>query len=191
MKKNNFKKGYTLLFAVLVSALTLAIGLSVLNISKKEFILASTARDSSYAFYAADSGLECAWYYIFDNNSNAFNIAKDAINTNTIKCGESLVNVVGVISYDDYYVNLPTSYDSDSPGVVTFSAKFGNTGACAYVQVIKSYKSSNNQWKSYHRIESRGYNLGWSSTNNTCDPTLNDNSTPTVKRIERAIRVTY
>ena len=62
-KKNNYKKGYTLLFSVLVSSLLLAVGISILNISKKEFLLATSARDSSSAFYAADSGIEYALYH--------------------------------------------------------------------------------------------------------------------------------
>jgi len=62
-KKNNYKKGYTLLFSVLVSSLLLAVGISILNISKKEFLLATSARDSSSAFYAADSSIEYALYH--------------------------------------------------------------------------------------------------------------------------------
>ncbi len=60
--KNN--RGYTLLFSVLVSSLVLAIGISILNISKKEFLLATSARDSAAAFYAADGGLEYMLYQI-------------------------------------------------------------------------------------------------------------------------------
>jgi len=57
-----FSNGYTLLFAVLVAALVLAIGISILNISKKEFILATSSRDSSQAFYSADAAIECGVY---------------------------------------------------------------------------------------------------------------------------------
>lgn len=51
--------GYTLLFAVLTSAVVLGIGVFILGIARKQYILSSTARDSMYAFYAADSGIEC------------------------------------------------------------------------------------------------------------------------------------
>ena len=54
--------GYTFLFAVLVSSLVLAIGIAILNVSKKEFLLATSARDSSSAFYASDGGIECSLY---------------------------------------------------------------------------------------------------------------------------------
>jgi hypothetical protein len=68
-KNIKFNKGYTLLFAVIVSTLVLSVGISILNISKKEFLLSSSARESTKAFYAADSGLECAVYHDFIKNS--------------------------------------------------------------------------------------------------------------------------
>ena len=52
--------GFTLLFAVLISSLLLTIGIAIFNITFKEVILASQARESQFSFYAADSGLECA-----------------------------------------------------------------------------------------------------------------------------------
>lgn len=59
-KKN---KGFTLLFAVLVSVLVLAVGASVITIALKQTILSSTGRESQYAFYAANTGLECALFW--------------------------------------------------------------------------------------------------------------------------------
>ncbi|MEX0930842.1 MAG: hypothetical protein WDZ68_00955, partial [Candidatus Paceibacterota bacterium] len=40
----------------------LAIGLSMLNITLKQFTLSLTARDSEIAFHAANTGLECLQY---------------------------------------------------------------------------------------------------------------------------------
>ena len=77
MMKNPLKsnKGYTLLFAVLVSSVVLSIGISILTISKKEFLLSASAKDSTSAFYAADTGIECAAYY--DSNSSKFSTTTD------------------------------------------------------------------------------------------------------------------
>ncbi len=62
--KNFFSNGgYTLLFAVLISSLMLSIGVAVFNIAIKEFKLSSTGRESQFAFYAADTGTECALYW--------------------------------------------------------------------------------------------------------------------------------
>src|ERR1700679_626641 len=55
-------RGYALLFAVLVSAVVLGVGVSILNIARKEILLTAGAANSQYAFYAADSGYECAVY---------------------------------------------------------------------------------------------------------------------------------
>ncbi len=55
--------GFTLFYAVLVSSLLLALGLAIFNITYKELILSSGARESATAFYAADAGLECALFW--------------------------------------------------------------------------------------------------------------------------------
>lgn len=78
---SNFNGGYTLLFAVLIASLVLSIGLSVFNISMKEFILSSAGRESQFAFYAADTGIECALYWDFQQA--AFSSTTQA---NTIRC---------------------------------------------------------------------------------------------------------
>lgn len=57
------RRGFTLFYAVLTSSLLLAIGLAIFNITFKELVLSSGARESSNAFYAADTGLECALYW--------------------------------------------------------------------------------------------------------------------------------
>lgn len=59
----NTQKGFTLFIAVLIGSLMLAIGFSIFNLSFKELLLSASSRDSQIAFYAADTGLECALYY--------------------------------------------------------------------------------------------------------------------------------
>ncbi len=56
------KKGFSILFASLVASLVLAIGLAILRITIKQITLASAGRESQHAFYAADTGTECALY---------------------------------------------------------------------------------------------------------------------------------
>lgn len=60
----NFKKrrGFALLFSVLISSLLLTIGLSIFSIALKELAISTASRQSISAFYAADSGLEYALY---------------------------------------------------------------------------------------------------------------------------------
>lgn len=62
--------GVALFVAVLTAGIALAIGAGVLNITLKEIKLSSLGRESSEAFYAADTGLECALYW--DVNQDVF-----------------------------------------------------------------------------------------------------------------------
>src|SRR4051812_46021438 len=58
----NKKFGFTLLFASLIVSLLLAIGLAILDITYQQLILSSAAKESKFAFYTADSGIECGLY---------------------------------------------------------------------------------------------------------------------------------
>ncbi len=59
----NKQKGIALFIAILVSGVVLVIGAGVMEISLKEMKLSSLGRETSKAFYAADTGLECALYW--------------------------------------------------------------------------------------------------------------------------------
>ncbi|MEK7075414.1 MAG: pilus assembly PilX N-terminal domain-containing protein [Patescibacteria group bacterium] len=113
-KKQKSKKGFTLLMATVISSLLLSIGISIYNITLKELILSSYGRNSQFAFYAADTGLECALYW---------NIKKDAFSTttpSTIECdGKTIENVGG------------------GP-ISTFNINFSPEPFCATVTVDKS-----------------------------------------------------
>ena len=54
------QSGFALLLTLVVISVVLAIGLSLLNITVKQFTLSATARDSELAFHAANTGIECA-----------------------------------------------------------------------------------------------------------------------------------
>lgn len=171
--KNN--KGYTLLFAVIVASVILSVGISILNISKKEFLLAASARESVTAFYAADSGLECAIY-------NKDEIATSTPGGSTISCmGQS------VTDEPDFPNTFPGG--NDGYGVFYFNIKTANPNSsdksCVVIKVEKFYeKDENNNYVPATTIESRGYNMGWTTSNNTC-------SVNSPKRVERAIRYSF
>jgi hypothetical protein len=166
--QKNTSRGYTLLFSVLVSSLVLAVGISILNIAKKEFLIATSTRDSSAALYAADSGLECA---IYGQRNNAFAI--DGENTDDLGCRVERSTVVFKNS------DLPSP---DMVALFTFHARFSKSedegGECAFIQVEK-WERENNRIQTI--IKSRGYNTGWNSTTNLCDR-------PSAKRVERALQ---
>lgn len=166
--KSKYSKGYTLLFAVLVSALTLAIGISILNISKKEFLLSSATRESGSSFYAADSGLECAVYWD----------GYGSLSTSTQPLPPSFTcNRISITS--NYTYNA-----TDKTYTFPFYIHFGENSEtkCAAITVTKSYV--NNLPRT--QIESRGYNMGWqeAGVNSNCDGV-------SAKKTERALRITY
>lgn len=63
MTRQSRKRGFTILFAVLIGSILLAVGLAIFDITVRELRLSSIARESQIAIYAADSGAECALYW--------------------------------------------------------------------------------------------------------------------------------
>jgi Tfp pilus assembly protein PilX len=164
--KNN--KGYTLLFAVIVSSIVLSVGISILSISKKEFLLASASRESVSAFYAADAGLECTL-----NQETKLSTSSPGV---SITCANQTITT------------FPTFPNNDNgTGLYTFDLRTSvNSKACAKITLLRYYEfdSNLNVYAPGARIESRGYNMGWNTNTNEC----NVNSP---NRVERAIRYTF
>lgn len=64
------KKGFIVLIAVMVTTIILTVGMGVLNLALREFVLANVGRDSVKAFYSADTGVECAFNYDIRSSTN-------------------------------------------------------------------------------------------------------------------------
>lgn len=62
MKKNKTKKGFALMYAVIIISIVSVIAFGLANITYKQKILSSLATDSQVAFYMADAGMECALF---------------------------------------------------------------------------------------------------------------------------------
>ncbi len=121
------QRGFTLLFAVVATSLLMGVTLGILNLTTKQLILSSVGRDSQLAFYAADSGAECARYW--DLRSNAF--TPDA--TTTIHCnGQDFI--VGGSATTQFTYKLSPS-DAQSAEVTVVATRNGATG----VTTIRSY----------------------------------------------------
>lgn len=58
--------GFAMLFTILVMSLILTIAIGISNLTFKQTILSSLAKDSQIAFYQADKGIECGMYYDLD-----------------------------------------------------------------------------------------------------------------------------
>ena len=96
------KRGFTLLFAALTASLILAVSLSILSISLRESQLSGVARDSQFAFYAADAGVECVLYW--DLVHDAFNIDPA---TRVIECVGQINAVGGATGRSNFTLNFP------------------------------------------------------------------------------------
>ncbi len=130
--KNN--KGFVLLFAVTISAILLAIALGVSDIALKEIKFSTSARDTNEAFFAADTGIECALF----NDKSTSNSFKASGGSGVVQCTDLSISInqSSPLFWDFVLVNL------------------GNTGqSCAKVTVDKTVPGET-------VIISKGYNMG-------------------------------
>lgn len=154
------------MLAALVASLLTALGLAMYTIAQKEVVLSALGRDSQFAFYAADTGAECALYWDFHYDAFATSTIYDGSETPAECNGEDLRD-------------FPTPWDSiGADGVVglggsdTSSFWFEQSGRCIYVTVTKSSSHPHTQ------IDSLGYSTACNEPGNQ-------------RRLERAIHMSY
>lgn len=125
------QQGFTLLIAIVITATLLLVSTGIVTVAVKEAFLSASARESQHAFYAADTGIECAIFWDVRNETGVS--AFDAGGTSNITCNGETFTVGGA-------------------NVSTFSFDFESTGNpyCAQVTVTKD--------NGLTIIESRGYN---------------------------------
>lgn len=171
--KQKKEKGFTLLFAVLLAVLVLAVGTSVINIAMKQVILTGIGRESQFAFYAANTGIECALYWDYRDlgifATSSLSEEPDNETKEATSCAEDYNlfenNGVSNLSVPDKNINYAKS---------SFKIEFKTPiQYCAIVSVLKKQV---NDGGINTTIESRGYN--------TCDE---NNS----RRIERGLQLSY
>jgi len=117
------KKGFAMLFTVLVVSLMLAIGLGISDLTYKQTVLSSLARDSQAAFYQADSGVECGLYYT-QNGPGGGDFSPQLLATpinpgdssapGTLQCGNNTVSLVGNQSSTGLFVYQEVAADGSS-----------------------------------------------------------------------------
>ncbi len=141
-KKNNFynKKGFTLIFAILISSLLVGIGIAITNLAIRQLSIASVSRESQLAFYAADAGAECALYWDIHGKTLSpifyFSSVYDPNQVGTLYCGSSSATLTSTLG-TGYYQNI-------------FKIQY-TSSSCAYVSIKKYFTGRN-------LIESSGIN---------------------------------
>ncbi len=86
---NPSPRGITLLIAVILSTVVLSVALALLDITYKQVLLASSAKQSQFAFYNADSVMECALYW--DQQKAAFSYTESSYISNGITCSNQTI----------------------------------------------------------------------------------------------------
>ena|SRR3989344_4786511 len=170
LKIENSKKGFSIFIAVIVTGVLLIISFSVSNLSKSEVFFATTNRDSQYALFAADAGVECALYWDSKVEPSAFATSS----ASTISCSSSSMSGGQAIAGTTTLSRIGGGGNGNPMSVFGFSLNSAQNPvtSCVIVTVNKFYTGSN---LTTH-IFSRGYN--------NC--TIGD-----TRRVERGIEVRY
>lgn len=172
----NSQRGIVVLFTVLTIGLLVGVGVAMATLSQKQLVLSNIGKQSQVAFYAADTGAECARYW--DYVKNAF--ADPIMGTDPVS---GLPIVTGFKEVAIYCNGMNSSQllvsRASSTAATTFqlslSSPVGQTPVynyCADVTVTKDILTGGT------RILSRGYNL----------PCVAKYST---RKVERAVQLTY
>lgn len=169
LRQQKIKKeegGFVIFIALITSTLILAISIGVLSISLKDYIFSGYTISSTQAFYAADSGLDCAVYYLTKvglfpvpdatNPVSSFSASEKADYASQIKCGgEDAANNLDVVS-------------SQSGNRISYTTTFKlKQNLCAEITVINSLDTNGTPAndaddKEWTIVRSRG----WSSVDN-------------------------
>jgi hypothetical protein len=127
-------KGFTLLMAVITTSMLLIVSYMVVNIAYKQLLISNTNQESQYAFYSADSGVECATYWDLKAGPSVFSPSTGT----SISCNGSSIT--------------PSTTSYNSSGISTSSFTVALTKGCVDVDVVK------NQSTGVTTVNSRGYN---------------------------------
>jgi hypothetical protein len=189
--KNNKKEGFVILFSVVISSIILLVSVGMYNISKKQVVLSSYARESQRAFYAANSALECAYYYDVSSlvPETAFPITAENNYEKKINCG----------GFDVTLSKISTNSTGEDEYTHSFVFRFAGINGlsnyqtgCAYVLVEKK-KGPVVDGKSdlITRITASGFNTCKRGDSDLYDTPDFDDPTLLERRISSGYKTTY
>ena len=162
-RKLNNQKGFVSLFAVLISLVVLAIAIGISNVAFKENVLAFSAKEGSYAFFAADTGLECA---LFHDSQGLFS---DPANP------EPVVDCAGLSMISDA-IGSKVSFN--------FEYEMAGKNRCVEVSIDKNVPDPVNPTGTVTEIYSNGYNIDCNDVNDILNISNN-------RIVNRLLRATY
>lgn len=131
--KNNKKiSGFAMLFTVLIISLILSISISISNITFKQTILSSLAKDSQLAFYQADKAVECGMYY---DTQDVFPLgtAPADVRSGNIQCGNETFILDERFSQTDYLFFAQDVTSQSAPCSSLIFDKLTNAGVGEFI----------------------------------------------------------
>ena len=87
------QRGFTLLVSIVVMGTILLVATGIVNLAVRQALISASGRESQLAFYAADSGIECALYWDVQNPSGISAFATST--SSSITCNGILATVGG------------------------------------------------------------------------------------------------
>lgn len=164
MQKN---KGFTLLVAILTTSMLLLVSFMVANLAFKQLVISYANEESQQAFYAADSGVECAVYQDLNTSVSQFATSTPG----SITCnGQSAITTGSQTNIPATPSTSRIGGGGDANPTSIFYLTFAK--GCAVVQVTKVYSGP----ILTTTINSKGYN--------TCN-------TSALRRYERGVTLSY
>ncbi len=138
--EQRYSSGFVALFTVLIASMIMLMIIGMTSISYKETLLTRSSTDSEFAFFASDTGVECALYY--DRKVGAFPETLGIEPASSINCR-----------------NITASIEETGDLNYRFLLDSG-ADWCADVRVDKNFFESGTY---YTKIESFGYNTNCES----------------------------
>lgn len=183
-KNKNNNEGFALLIAVLVSGVLVSITYVMFSIGLKQLSLSTASKQSQIAFYAADSGLECALYFDFVESQIFEQHTEDTDPVGGIDVIFSAPGSQPSISCYGSVDNINQSLISAKEVNTTFRVKSYSGNMCSVVKVVKTVNRKEVGGTFGHidsivtSVESLGYNI--------CP-----DGNPNPLRVERGLIVNY
>ncbi len=205
-KTSKINSGYTLLFATLIAALVLGVVVFIIGVARKQYLLSSTARDSIYSFYAAQSAMECMAQSVAHNwpiydsglTDGGGNLVSEDAQVNGLNIPLGCANNLNTgLTFGITSTNLPFNPGSAIVYSASTSIGFAKPGddmtvssklwGCANVTTYFYVDNSSGSKIDTTVVVSRGYNLCTYNSNATLGPTYGPDLKSS-RTVERAIQ---
>jgi hypothetical protein len=191
-KRFGTKKGIVVFIAVVTVGALLLVAAAISNIAYKEQLISSSGRESRYAFFAADSGVECALFHDLKGGNDPedpFLFSIPDGNGGVIPEEGDLVcdgnDPFGPADWEPQIIDSFVDSSNAPSGYIVTEFYFEPptpTPTCAIVTVTKT-DSAVSVGRIDTRIESSGYN-------NNCSAIIHNGAT-SIRNLERTFEVNY